>query len=78
MGIRAHSPCGAWSSTPHRRRQGSAELTGSCRCAAHRLGATSLRSWPSMLRSWKASASTRPSPWLSSGGKWEPKTVSLH
>ena len=38
MGIRAHSPCGASSSTPHRRRQGFEELTGSCRCAAHRLG----------------------------------------
>jgi len=38
MGIPAHSPCGAFSSTPHRRRQGFEELTGSCRCAAHRLG----------------------------------------
>jgi len=46
MGILAHSPCGAFSSTPHRRRQGLVELTGSCRYAAHRLGATSLRSWP--------------------------------
>ena len=38
MGIPAHSPCGALSTTPHRRRQGFEELTGSCRCAAHRLG----------------------------------------
>jgi len=38
MGVPAHSPCGALSSTPHRRRQGLIELTGSCRCAAHRPG----------------------------------------